>query len=269
MKDIVLYCKSFSGDIQRAKVLLDSILKYNIDNIPFYISVPKSDMDLFNNVLGTVGYTLIADEEIYDHKQNESWNTQQIVKSSFWKLKLCENYVCIDSDSYFIRPFFISDFIVAGTENTPYTVMHEQKDLFSWTSNKIALLGFDPLIGFRECRQKVMDVFGLKGRYYDFGPGPCIFSSKVWKSLEEKYLTPNQLVFADLIKTVPSEFSWYGSWLLTNQTIEIWPIEPTFKFFHYAQQYEEAKRLGYKEEHYAQNYLGITLQSNWNAPLKY
>lgn len=270
MKSVALYCKSYRGDTHRAKVLLDSVFKYNNDNIPFYISVPKIDIEIFKHNLGTTGYTLLEDESIYDHKQNESWTTQQMVKSSFWKLGLSSNWVNIDSDSYFIRPFYIKDFILAeGVTDTPYTVMHEQKDLFIWTCNKASMLGFDPYESFKECRQKVMDIFDRKGRYYDFGPGPIIWSGKVWKSLEENYLTPNNLTFSDLIKTVPSEFTWYGEWLLASQDIPIHPIEPTFKFFHYKQQYEEFKRLGYKEEDFSQQYLGITMQSNWGAPLRY
>lgn len=269
MKNIVLYCKSYRGDVSRAKVLLDSVFKFNNDNIPFYISVPKSDVDIFKHSLGTTGYFLVEDETIYDHSQAESWTTQQIVKSSFWKLGISTNYVMIDSDSYFIRPFYVRDFILEGTEDTPYTVMHEQKDLFNWTCNKSSLLGFDPYGSFKECRQKVMNVFDRKGRYYDFGPGPIIWSNKVWKSLEDVYLVPNGLKLEDLIKTVPSEFSWYGEWLLTSGAIPIHPIEPMFKFFHYKQQYEEFKRLGYKEEDYSQQYLGLVMQSNWGAPLRY
>jgi hypothetical protein len=269
MKNIVLYCKSYRGDLHRAKVLLESVIKYNADSIPFYISVPKADTSIFKNELGTSGYVLIEDESIIVHNQGENWNTQQIVKSSFWKLGISENYVCIDSDCYAIRPFYIKDFIVEGTEDTPYTVMHEQKDLFIWTCNKSSQLGFDPYESFKECRQKVMDIFDRKGRYYDFGPGPIIWSSKVWKSLEDNYLVPNNLTFTDLIKTVPSEFTWSGEWLLTDKTIPLHPCEPLGKFFHYKQQYEEYKRLGYKEEDFAQQYIFLTLQSNWGAPLKY
>ena len=47
MNKIVLYCKSYDKDVDRAKQLLESIVKYNTDNIPFYISVPSKDIDLF------------------------------------------------------------------------------------------------------------------------------------------------------------------------------------------------------------------------------
>ena len=70
-------------------------------------------------------------EEIYnDIPSMRGWESQQIVKSSFWKLNLCKNYMMIDSDSYFIKEFTCDDFLY--DDETPYTVMHEQKDLFSY-----------------------------------------------------------------------------------------------------------------------------------------
>ena len=147
--------------------------------------------------------------------------------------------------------------------------MHEQKDLFSWTAKNKSLLGFDPQISFAECRQPIMDLFDRKGRLYDFGPVPVIWSSKVWQSLEEQYIKPNGLTFESLINTVSSEFSWYGEWLLTEKPIELWPIEPMFKVFHYKQEYEQFKSIGYTENDWAQNYLGIVMQSSSGLPQKY
>ena len=269
MKPVILYCKSFSRDVQRAKILLKSVSQFNKDALSFYISVPSEDVQLFKNTLGGDGYTLITDEEVLGKKLPQSWVTQQTIKSSFWKLGLCHNYVMIDSDSYFIRPFYQKDFIVEGTEHTPYTVMHEQKDLFSWTIKNTHILGFDPQLSFSECRSPIQELFDRKGRLYDFGPGPIIWSTKVWNSLEEKYLKPNNLTFENLINNVHSEFSWYGEFLLVDRTIPLWPIEPMFKFFHYKQWYEEYKRLGYTLDHWSRNYLGVVLQSSSELPLEY
>ena len=99
MHKIVLYCKSYDKDVYRAKTLLDSIIKFNIDNIPFYISVPKKDIELFRNILGNEHYILLDDESI--DSENSGWIGQQIIKSQFWKLGLCKNYICIDSDCSF------------------------------------------------------------------------------------------------------------------------------------------------------------------------
>ena len=104
MHKIVLYNKSFSRDVTRSKKMLDSMFEHNDENIPIYISCPKIDLELFKNTLGTEGYTLIADEEIYDLKSNlDGWRTQQIVKSNLHRLNITENYLCVDSDAFFIN----------------------------------------------------------------------------------------------------------------------------------------------------------------------
>jgi len=264
MEKIVLYCKSYKNDIERVIRLVESVKKFNTDNIPMYISVPKQDIELFTNKLSDVN--LIEDELIYIGNK-PGWIQQQIVKSNFWRLNISENYISIDSDSYFIKPFSISDFMF--DENTPYTVIHEQKELFSWSSTKINDLGFNPKHGFEEDRKKIMELFERKGKYYDFGPSPNIWSSKVWKSLDTNYTTPNGLTFEQLLEYSHSEFSWYGEALLAFKAIDIYPAEPLFKVFHYPGQYIEYKKQGITEEMIADNYLGVVLQSNFNAPINY
>lgn len=265
MENIVLYCKSYKDDVFRVKILLDSINRYNKDNIPFYISVPSQDKELFKSTLGENNYTLLLDEDI--NTNCRGWVGQQIVKSNFWRLELCENYVCIDSDAYFIKNFYKSDFIYEN--KIPYTIIHEQKELFTWTVGKTQELGFDPKKSFINDRKKIMELFGRRGKYYDFGPSPTIWSSKVWKSLDEKYIKPNNLTFSKLIEYSNSEFSWYGEALLNFKSIPIYPIEPLFKVFHYPQQLLEYKQKNYTEEMISQNYYGIILQSNYTNKLKY
>jgi hypothetical protein len=267
MNKIVLYTKSYSGDLDRLKISIESIKKHNIENIPYYVSVPENEINLFKHNIDCLYVNLVSDNDIYNVPV-QNWNTQQIVKSNFWKLGICENYVMLDSDSYFIKDFFISDFMYNDT--TPYTVMHEQKDLFMWTSKYgSSTLNFDPYDSFKQDRTKIMNIFGRSGRIYDFGPGPIIWNTKVWKSLEDDYLIPNDLKFQSLIEYCPSEFSWYGEWLLQKRSIELFPIEPIFKFFHFNQQYQYYKQLGYTEQDFAKQYSGIVMQSNWNAPLKF
>lgn len=266
MHNIVLYCKSFIRDLQRVKLLSESIIKYNSENIPFYISVPYTEVDIFReNIKNAI---VISDEEIVNSKLVQNWNSQQIIKSNFWTLGVAKNYLCLDSDSYFIKPFDSSDFIVPDTDIC-YTVMHEQKELFFWTANKTKNLGFDPMESFKECRSKVMEVFGRKGKFYDFGPSPVLWNCQVWKSFYEKYLKVNNITFSECIKHSSSEFSWYGEYLMASKEMEIYPIEPIFKVFHYYGQYTDLKSQGYSEEHLSKLYLGIIMQSNANLPLRY
>jgi hypothetical protein len=255
MHKIVLYCKSYHLDVHRAKSLLDSINKYNVDNIPFYISVPESDMDLFKKELGESNYTLLKDEDI--DTLNEGWKGQQIVKSQFWKLGLCENYVCIDSDCVFIKNFKVSDFMF--DDETPYTVCHEYKSFFEFMDKYP--LQFDPYEGFVKERLHIMELFGREGAIYDFGPGPTIWSSKVWESLKDEYLIPNNLTFADLIEANGSEFTWYGEWLLRSQVIRLMPKGPLFKNYHYPHQYDFDKHCQYDMKKISKLYLGVGLQS--------
>jgi hypothetical protein len=255
MNKLVLYCKSYDKDVHLAKNLLDSIIKFNTDNIPFYISVPNKDIKLFESVLGKEHYTLITDESI--DSENGGWHGQQIVKSQFWKLNLCENYICIDSDCFFIKPFYIKDFMF--DENTPYTICHEYKSFFEFLDKQP--LGFDPYQSFLQERLQIMELFGRDGAVYDFGPGPTIWSSVVWKDLFDNYVYANNLTFADLIKSNGSEFTWYGEWLLRSQVIRLIPKGPLFKNYHYPHQFNYDKHYGYDIEKIAKLYLGIGMQS--------
>lgn len=267
MELIVIYCKSYINDLERVKIQAESVEQYNVDNIPYYVSCPKSDYNAFKSTLPSF-VNLITDEDIVNQTIVQSWHTQQIVKSQFYKAVDTINYVCIDSDSYFIRPFRKSDFI--AYDDTPYTVMHQQKNLFQWTARYRKDLGFDPKLSFDDSRIKIGNIFNRKiGINYDFGPSPTIWSSKVWKSLEENYLQPNNLTFNQLIEYEPSEFTWYGESLLAFKAIEIYPVEPLFMVFHYPLQYQQFLQQEYTEQDIASCYMGIIMTSNWNAPLKF
>lgn len=263
MDTIALYCKSYRNDVLRAKILFESIKKHNSDNIPFYISAPNSDLPLFKNQLGTVDYTLIPDEDI--DPMTSGWVGQQVVKSQFWKLNLSENYLCLDSDSQFIRNFNTSDFMY--TKDIPYTVCHEYKELFEFLDKYPT--PYDIYGAFCKERLAVMELFGRTGVIYDFGPSPTIWSAKVWRSLVQNYLEPNGLTISQAFSVIPSEFTWYGEWLLTSKEIPIYPREPIFKSYHYKHQYELDKQMGVTVERLAKYYLGYIINTNWGAPLKF
>ena len=265
MNKLVIYCKSYKNDVYLAKRLLESILTYNVDNIPFYISVPESDINLFKEILGTEGFILLRDEDI--DLDNEGHKGQQIVKSQFWKLNLCENYVCIDSDCFFIKDFHVSDFMFDS--DTPYTVCHEYKHFFEFLTKHPYVqenqhMNFNPYNSFKNEREYVMNIFNRTGAIYDFGPGPTIWSCKVWKGLFDGFILPNNTTFAQLIHMNPSEFTWYGEWLLYSQAIRLMPKGPLFKNYHFPYQYQYDKRFNYDTEKISELYLGIGLQSIYN-----
>jgi nucleoside-diphosphate-sugar epimerase len=136
MKPIALYCKSYSTDLRRVIRLAKSIHQFNVERLPFYISVPKAELSLFRENLGMLEVELIADEDILRASSRINAAqvalmpgsiSQQVVKSEFWRLGLSQAYVCLDSDALFIRPFGWADFL--SKDGDPYTMIDEAHDL--------------------------------------------------------------------------------------------------------------------------------------------
>lgn len=266
MHKLVLFIKTYKGDFEVFKKLIASIIKYNKDNLPVIVSVNNEDFDFFNSEFRNRNFQLIKDQEIENCEMENKWIYQQVIKSQVHKLNICENYVCLDSDSYFIKNFYINDFMYS--EDIPYTVIHEQKDLFTWSSNNIKALKRNPKDEYLNDRKYIMGKLSRTGKIYDFGPSPVIWSTKVWQSFEENYLDKNNINLKDCLQEKPSEFTWYGEWLLKNSIIPIYPIEPIFKVFHYEKQYNDFLKQKFTLESLEENYLGIVLQSNWNKKKK-
>jgi len=273
MEPLIIFCKSYSGDLDRFKVLLKSIATFNSENIPLYVSVPKEDKQLFLDETDLPKSSLIVDEEVISKTLESTWTTQQVVKASVYNLGICDNYLMIDSDSYFIKQFKYNDFLY--TPEIPYTVVHEQKDLWQYVAKKCykdsTFKHFHQYDhdGFKKMRGAIQVLMNRPGRALDFGPGPVIWNCAVWKDLES-YLKILGLTLEKAICSIPSEFTWYGEHLLTSkQAIPIIPIEPPFKFYHHKEQYIDAIADGVTTEILKENYLGIVMQSNWGAPLQY
>ena len=273
MKDFVLYCKSYSRDFLRLKRLFNSIQKFNVDHIPFYISTPKANKDLLLEILGSDGYIWVADEDIVaanpkasieKYKAMPGGLSQQIIKSEFWRLGLAENYLCLDSDSLFIRNFQKSDFLSA--DGVPYTVLHQNKEFFQLASNR----GQDKVE--RDLRieaERVKALFGRSGPNFYCAPAPFIWSAKVWRSLDAEFLQPQGISLWELITPDNPETLIYGEALLRYRAIPLIAIEPLFRIYHYDWQYFLMKRVGETEAKVAKHYLGIIYQSAWESELNF
>jgi hypothetical protein len=229
-------------------------------------------MPLFRSTIGTDGINWITDEEIISASPVvqsaldvlPGTLSQQIVKSEFWRLDVCENYLCLDSDSYFLQSFDRYSFLTPS--GVPYTVMNEGLELRLFGSihghTKITR-NIDA-----ECKA-IMEIFGRQGKRYEFGPLPTVWSRKVWSDLAEQFLKPRDMNFLDAIVLFPSEMRWYGEALLKYRSIELWPVETIFRCYHYEDQYLSALRQGESDQTLSQTYLGVCLQSNWDTTLAY
>ena len=279
MSSFILFCKSFKDDVLRAKRLCDSITQFNTDKIPFYLSIPKSDLALFQNTIdfealnklnqGT--FHLITDESIVavmpkstldDYYQMRGYWNQQVVKSEAWRLLGCDSYLCLDSDAFFTREFKLSHFL--HPDGNPYSLMHDAHELLDLAKT----LGKPEVIDhFLSDSQQLKDEFNRDGPDYDFGPPPMIWSAKVWESLYKEHLEPKGERLWDAIARIPMEIRWYGEALLKYQAIPPHPIGPLFTFYHYEWQYQHAVKLGQaipKEP----TILGVVMQSYWDESLR-
>ncbi|WP_165042976.1 DUF6492 family protein [Dysgonomonas sp. ZJ709] len=263
MNKFVLLLKSYKKDFIDAKRLVLSIEKHNIEKIPIYLSVNDEDYDYFRDNLLVSDITLLKDSDIIKVNIKDKWRYQQIVKSQFYRLNVCKNYLCIDSDSFFIRDFRVSDFMY--DENTPYTVMHEAKSFL----DMLEIIGIDSTKNsFKEPIKALRTIFNSpSGKEWDFGPSPYIWSTKVWKHLAEVYLVERGLTFEDFFTeidkiTIPAEGLIYGEYLLKTRLIDIFPIEGLFKVYHFKKQFDLEKKY-YDIDRLKKNYMGIIFQSNW------
>ncbi len=271
MRPLVLYCKSYSIDLKRVTRLARSVQQFNHDDIPFYVSVPKSDLPLFREHLAGLEVHLLADEDIIEASPRigleqvramPGYLAQQVIKSEFWRLGHGTAYLCLDSDAVFIRPFGLADFITP--DGTPYTMLDEAHDLLE-----------DAL---RHGRRRVLDdfsreadliqqLFGRTGRRYSFGPFPLVWHRAVWESLDERFLQLRSMNLADAITQAPIESRWYGEALLAYQAVPVRPCQALFKVYHYAWQYDKERRAGVTEQDLARLYCGVIYQSAWERDM--
>ena len=269
-----IFCKSYRRDFLRLRRLLESIEKFNVDKLPIYVSSPQEDFELFQKINGHFQFVnWVSDEQIIESNPRvpkgiqigkEGYIVQAMVRPEFWRLGFTENYLCIDSDSMFIRDFRLSDFM--AEDGIPYTIFHQNKELLQSAINLSKNRVVDDFLN--ETRN-IKTIFGRKGPDYSFVPSPFIWSAKVWQSLDEEFLIPQGKTIWDVVDRRLVEYLWYGEALLKYQAIPLRPLEPLFRVYHYDWQYYQLKRQGETLEKLKKIYLGIIYQSAWESEMDY
>jgi len=268
---IVLFCKSYVGDLKRFQRFWDSLHRYNKDKIPFYACVPESDLKIFKEEIKNSDLiNWVTDQEVVEvspggnkeiYRNLNPSLSQQIIKAEVWRVLDVENYVCFDSDSVVIRDISINDFL--SPDGSPYTVLHQHK--IFW---ELSLKRSDKYLNnYLELSERIKHFFDRTGPNYSFGPTPCIWSKYVWKDLYEKTLKPSGKSFWDAIIEIPSEIIWYGETILEHRSIPLIPIDPLMKAYLYPWQLKGSYKLPKKE--LAKIYIGVVYQSNWEFELNY
>jgi len=275
MNDFVLVCKSYRGDVQRVKRLLDSLAPHNPEQLPVVVVVPQADQALFQDYLKGHRFELVSDEDVVrSHPQaalkellaryraTPGYRAQQVIKADAWRLLGCNAFLCMDSDTVFLRDIGRDDFIAA--DGHPYTLMHQSRDLLQLAVNR----GHTKMLqDFRRESQLLKTLFGRAGPDYDFGPQPLLWSARVWKDLHEQNFEPKNWTLWDAIDFAPTEIRWYGEALLAYRSIPLAPIEPLFRVYHHEWQFFAQQRLGETPATLAEQFLGVVYQSNWEFEL--
>lgn len=271
MKPLALYCKSYSTDLKRIVRLAHSIRQYNDENLPFYVSVPYTELTTFRDYLSGLNVKLLADEDIIKASPRINREavacmpgsmSQQIVKSEFWRLGHSTAYLCLDSDAFFIRPFGQADFL--APDGTPFTMLDEAHDLIEDALHHHRERVID---AFNREADQVQNLFQRIGRRYSFGPFPLVWHRAVWESLDIRYLQPKGMSIADAIAQAPIESRWYGEALLKYKAVPILPCQALFKVYHYAWQLDRDRRAGINTQLLTQFFCGVIYQSAWEREM--
>lgn len=263
MEKFAFFLKTYSVDYDRAVRLIDTYRQYNIESIPLYLVCSRGEHHIFSH-LGGADVQLFSEEELCKDvfMEDTGWPAgylnQAIYKLSFWEMGLCSNYMCIDSDAMFIRPFYRKDFMY--DEDTPYTSLEEDNDLRAdiyynrlyWNSRMERIKRIEDELDYHPYH--LMTCHGFQ-----------IFSGAVLKSLKNDFMKPRGYTYKNLIEISPYEFSWYNLWLQKTQVIPIHPIAYLFKCFHLKQHHIISVLQGMKIEDWAKGYVGIIVNSNYGV----
>jgi hypothetical protein len=271
----VLLCKSYRADAARVQRLLESLARHNPQRLPVVVAVPEADLPVFREIAAGHAVQLVSDEDIVrSHPQaterdllaryraTPGYRLQQVVKADAWRLLGCESWLCMDSDTVFLRDAALSDFVTPAGH--PYTLLHQSRELMQLAVNRGHA---EVLTHFREESERMKTVFGRVGPDLDFGPTPVLWSARVWADLHARFLAPRGWTLWDAIDQIPTEMRWYGEALLAYRSIPIDAIEPLFRVYHHEWQYFALQRLGETPQTLARQFLGAVYQSNWEFEL--
>jgi len=268
MHNLVLFCKSYIGDLKRFERFWNSLEKHNPQNIPFYACVPENDLEIFKKTISNANsINWVTDQDVVKvspggsialYESLDGRLSQQIIKAEAWRLIDCQNYVCFDSDSVVIRELSTADFIAPNGD--PYTVMHQHKCFLEQAiqENKPKYINY-----FLEESSKLKQYFNRSGLNYEFGPTPCIWSRKVWEDLRNKTLGAEKKTIWSALVEIPIEIRWYGEALLKHKSISLNPVDPLMKVYLYDWQYKKKENIVALKK----IFLGIVYQSNWEFEL--
>ncbi|MDR0742272.1 MAG: DUF6492 family protein [Puniceicoccales bacterium] len=251
--NMALMCKTYIENLTPLKILKESTDVHNVDKIPFYIVVSAKDLEQIKSAIisGKEDYKIVAMPEepiLGGESLGMGWLDQQVIKLKFYKTNLCDFYLVLDSDSYFIRDFFVDDFMF--DDETPYIVCHEGK------AETLLNTKFGNTSAMYEKEQFIKKFFGRKGKDYRFLTSPFMFSSAVCRALDL------ELGAAYCIRSCSCEAAWHGEFLLKSGA-KYKPTELFFEAMVYQKKLNLWRKLKITTNDISKQYLGIVMQDKF------
>lgn len=258
--------KSYKKDFSRVKALSESFQKFCMDETKLHIIVPEDEIDIFS---------ILAIDNIYVHPESivpvtlvsqdisgirPGYINQELIKLSFWKTNLLENYLCLDSDGIFIRTFDKTDFMYSDSE--PFTVMVDDKDLMVQPKYR------DIWVSREKSIRRIYETYELpQPRYIRTTHGFQVFNREVLFDMQLNFLEPRNLTYLDLLQIAPYEFSWYTIYL-QKMGGNIRQTEPFFKIYHEESQFLSDLILGVNSQSLSNGFIGLVVNSNFQPENK-
>lgn len=262
--ELAFLLKSYRPDLAYARRLVDSFHRFSDGTLTLHILVPSADVPEFTELAGPTVAVEPEESLVGSHLVAESlagfspgYINQQIVKLAFWETGRARNYLCLDSDAVFIRPFTRADFMAAP--GVPYTFLTEDAELHAepeyfaehWITREPKL-------------RRIQHEVGLHAPRILTCHQHAVFSAAVLEAFRDRFLAPRGWGYADALAVSPYEFAWYNMWIQKDQTIPVVVREPVFKTFHNATQHLEYLLMGLSEADVARGYVGLVVNSNYS-----
>jgi len=263
MRNFVIMVKSYAPDFHYARNLVRSFSTYCTDDTELMLVVPAVDIPLFAELAGG-NVTAVSEEPLAHYFTTEvtaglrpGYINQEIVKLAFWELDLAENYLCLDSEAEFIRPFGTGDFMFS--DHIPYSVLTQDLEL-----------EVDPIyfhqygVDRRASLEHIAAELGLDQRVILTCHGQTVFSAAVLRSWKSDFLEPRGWSYLDALRCEPYEFTWYNLWLQKSGVIPVHAREPWIKIFHHEGQHIDYLAKGLTQSDLARGYLGVLVNSSFD-----
>ncbi|MDA8291044.1 MAG: DUF6492 family protein [Actinomycetota bacterium] len=260
-RDLAIFVKTYAPDRALVARLLASAERFNRDAVPIVVAVPDEERSSFARIGERPGVRIVAESQlgapVVTAKVREfdvGYIQQQVVKLCVHRLGLARNYFVLDSDSFFIRPFSVSDFL--DGEGRPFTVLVQDKDLATLPGYAGFATIRDPLVTV------IADYLGLPAQPRSTSHNNTVLSSAVLSSFES-WREARGLSLVDLMEIAPLEYSWYNFYLQRHHPELVVPVEPLVRMIHTRAEFRSLVRQGVTVETLARSYIGVCINSGW------